>query len=233
MQPSIHLTPTSQIPEGTNLEGDESSYIDEVYDKILLRIIRGDYLRGTVLTSSRLADELKVSRTPVAVAIDRLVADGILEKEKNKRAIVCDGAEEWLLQVHQLREMLEPRAAALAASRISDEDLRELDQMAVAANPASGTQWQENARVFDFALHLAIADNCGNLPLQKAIHKCWSYKRLSYEAGLGISKNLEVGYSEHIAILKALSRRDSKTASVAMLFHLRSAANLTTERRIV
>ncbi len=233
MLPNRDRVPASQIPEDANPESDESSYIDEVYDQILLRIIRGDYLRGAVLTSSRLADELKVSRTPVAAAIDRLVADGILEKEKNKRAVVRDGAEEWLLQVHQLREMLEPRAAALAASRMPAEVLRDLDQMAVTANPASGTQWQKDARAFDFALHLAIADHCGNLPLRKAIQKCWSYKRLSYEAGLGNPKSLEVGYGEHIAILRALSRRDSETASVAMLFHLRSAANLTTERRIV
>ena len=192
MPPNRDRVPLSQIPEDTNPEGDESSYIDEVYDQILLRIIRGDYLRGAVLTSSRLAEELKVSR-----------------------------------------EILEPRAAALAASRIPADVLRDLDQMADIANPASGVQWQKDARAFDFALHLAIADHCGNLPLRKAIHKCWSYKRLSYEAGLGNPKSLEVGYGEHIAILRALARRDSETASVAMLFHLRSASNLTTEHRIV
>lgn len=211
----------------------EQSSVDEVYHQILLRIIRGEYSEGRILAGSILARELKVSRTPVVSALDRLVADGILQKEMNKRAVVCSGAGQWLIQVHQLRELIEPPAAAQAAVRIPMDVIQHLEQIARVAEPSGDQSWIEAARNFDYALHLTIADQCGNLPLRKSIYKCWSYKRLSYEASDAVTSNLDVGYREHIAILQALSRHDAETASAAMLFHLRSAAYLTADRGIV
>lgn len=211
----------------------EASSVDEVYSQILLRIIRGPYSGGDVLTSTRLSRELGVSRTPVVAALDRLATDGILQKQKNKRAIVRPGAENWLVQVHQLREMLEPPAAALAAEKITDAALAALDKLADTVQPDGARRWVAAARDFDYALHLSIADHCGSLPLCNAIYKCWSFKRLSYQAGKDNLQNLEIGYREHLSILEALRRHDAATASAAMLFHLRSASYLTADRRIV
>jgi DNA-binding GntR family transcriptional regulator len=211
----------------------ELSSVDEVYTQILLRIVKGDLPSGTVLTSTRLATQLNVSRTPIVAALDRLVADGILKKEKNKRAIVRDGAEHWLSQVHQLREMLEPPAAALAATRISSDALQRLGRLRSAAEPNRSDDWATAARQFDQAIHLSIADFCGNLPMRQTIYKCWSYKQLIFDAGHDIPRLVEIGYHEHVAILQALIRRDATTASAAMLFHLRSAACLRADCGIV
>jgi DNA-binding GntR family transcriptional regulator len=211
----------------------EPSSVDEVYTQILLRIVQGDLPSGTVLTSTRLATQLKVSRTPIVAALDRLVADGILKKERNKRAVVRDGAEHWLAQVHQLRELLEPPAAALAAIHISSDALQELDRLRRAAEPNRAEEWIVAARRFDHAIHLSIADFCDNLPMRKMIYKCWSYKQLVFDAGYDNPDMVETGYHEHVAILQALARRDASTASAAMLFHLRSAACLRADCGIV
>jgi DNA-binding GntR family transcriptional regulator len=211
----------------------ELSSVDEVYAAILLKIIHGELVSGAILTSTDLARELGVSRTPVVAALDRLVADGIFQKERNRRAVVREGAENWLIQIHQLREMLEPRAAALAATRITDEQLDKLRKLADLAKPASNRDWTTAARQFDYALHLAIADSCGNLPLRTTLYRCWSFKRISYGAIEPNPANLEVGYREHLIILQALQRRDAETASAAMLFHLKSAVYLTADHGIV
>jgi DNA-binding GntR family transcriptional regulator len=202
----------------------EPSSVDEVYSQILHRIVKGDLPSGSVLTSTRLAKQLDVSRTPVVAALDRLVADGILQKQKNRRAIVRGGAEHWLAQVHQLREIVEPPAAALAATRITPEALEVLERLRQAAVPSHTAEWMMAARKFDHALHLAIADHCGNLPLRKTIYKSWTYKRLVFDAGYNHAAPAESGYREHVAILEALVQRDPATASAAMLFHLRSAS---------
>jgi DNA-binding GntR family transcriptional regulator len=213
--------------------GVEPSSVDEVYTQILLRIIQGSFPRGAILTSTRLAGQLNVSRTPIVAALDRLVADGILKKERNKRAVVRDGAEHWIAQVHQLREIVEPPAAALAATLITSEALRTLDQLRRAAEPRKHDEWMMASRRFDQALHLTIADTCGNLPLRKTIYKCWSYKQLIFDAGYDNPTMVETGYHEHAAILQALSRRDAVTASAAMLFHLRSASCIRADLGIV
>ncbi|MBL9092818.1 MAG: GntR family transcriptional regulator [Planctomycetaceae bacterium] len=212
--------------------GAEQTLVDGVYEQILLRIIRGELSSGQELKSTILAQELGVSRTPVVQALQRLAADGIVTLELNKRAVVRPGAENWLVEIHQLRELLEPPAAALAAARIPDEELAKLRSLAESAADKRSPQWKDAVRRFDFALHLAIADNTGNVALREAIRKCWSYKRLSYSA-VEDPENLMKAYDEHLAIVRALESRDSQTASAAMLFHLRSAAIMRPERRIV
>lgn len=211
----------------------ETSRVAEVYEQILLQIVRGELAAGTELKSTQLAQQLGLSRTPVVQALQRLAADGIVTLEMNKRAVVRQGAENWLVEIHELRELLEPAAAAKAAERIGDDELSRLDQLAAAARPHSQPAWEAAAQQFDFALHLAIADHAGNFALGETIRKIWTFKRISYLAAPEPAATLERGYSEHLALLAALHARDGETARAAMLFHLRSAGTLRAARNIV
>lgn len=211
----------------------DSSRVDEVYELILLQIIRGELKAGGELKSTQVAQQLGFSRTPVVQALQRLASDGIVTLVMNKRAVVRSGAENWLVELHELRELLEPAAAARAAERITAEDLARLDQLAVEAKPHSHPDWPAAAQRFDFALHLAIADHSGNFALAQTIRKIWTFKRLSYLAAPEPPETLEKGYAEHLALLAALQARDAETARAAMLFHLRSASTLRTARNIL
>jgi DNA-binding GntR family transcriptional regulator len=211
----------------------ESSRVDAVYERILLQIVRGEIAGRTELKSTKIAEQLGISRTPVVQALQRLASDGIVTLEMNKRAVVRPGAEKWLVELHELRELLEPAAAARAVERITDEELNELETLAAAAEPHSHPNWEAAAQQFDFAIHLAIADRAGNFALAETIRKIWKFKRISYLAAPERAETLAKGYSEHCALLAALSARDAETARAAMLFHLRSAASLRGAKNIV
>jgi DNA-binding GntR family transcriptional regulator len=214
-------------------ENVDSSRVDEVYERILLQIVRGELPAGTELKSTQIALQLGLSRTPVVQALQRLASDGIVTLELNTRAVVRPGAENWLVELHELRELLEPAAAARAAGRLPEDELTRLDQLAAEAKPHSHPEWPAAAQQFDFALHLAIADYSGNFALAETIRKIWTFKRISYLAIPEPPETLEKGYAEHLALLAALRARDAETARAAMLFHLRSAATLRTARNIV
>src|SRR5262249_12735173 len=143
------------------------------------------------------------------------------------------GAENWLVEIHELRELLEPAAAARAVKRITDADLAWLEALATAARPHSQPEWPAAAQQFDFALHLMIADRTGNFALGETLRKIWTFKRISYLASPEPVETLEKGYVEHLALLAALRARDAETARAAMLFHLRSAATLRATKNIV
>ncbi len=211
----------------------DSTRVDEVYHSILLQIVRGQLQAGMELKSTQLAKQLHVSRTPVVQALQRLASDGLVMLEINKRAVVRQGAENWLVEIHEIRQLLEPHAAALAAGHIPAETLARLDVLAAAARPNGAPNWIEAAQEFDFALHLAVAENSGNYALADAIRKCWSFKRLSYEAAPEPAENLERGYGQHLELLAALKAGDADTARAAMLFHLRSAATTRPTKTIV
>ncbi len=211
----------------------EASRVDEFYERILLQIVRGELAAGSELKTTQLAEQFRSSRTPVVQALQRLASDGLVTLEVNKRAVVRPGAENWLVEIHELRELLEPAAAARAAARISAEELARLDELAAAARPHSHVEWPAAAQAFDFALHLAIADNAGNFALAETIRKIWTFKRISYLAAPEPAATLERGYAEHMSLLAALHARDAETSRAAMLFHLRSAGTLRAARNIV
>lgn len=221
------------------------SLVDEVYQKLLLRIIRCDLPGGTELKSTQLAREIGVSRTPVVQALARLQADGIVIQQKNHRAVVREGAENWLVEIHELRLLLEPSAAAMAAAIIPEQEVTRLQTLAEEVKACQqkyeeGNQssehlqrWGAASRSFDYALHLAIAEHCGNLPISEAIHKCWSYKRVSYSAAGETPEIMTRGLYDHTLLLDSLMNRDSETASAAMTMHLRNASRMRQDRLIV
>jgi DNA-binding GntR family transcriptional regulator len=211
----------------------DASRVGEVYERILLSIVNGEIKSGTPLKSTQLARQFGLSRTPVVQALQRLAADGIVALEKNKRAVVRPGAENWLVEIHELRELLEPAAAARAAERITADDVATLTCLAEQARPHSHARWQSAAQEFDFALHLTVADRSGNFALAQALRKIWAFKRISYLAAPEQAATLEQGYAEHLNLLAALSARDGETARAAMLFHLRSAGTLRHVQNIV
>jgi len=225
------LTPVKPAPSAD--PDAETSRVAEVYEQILLRIVRGELAGGTELKSTQIARQLGLSRTPVVQALQRLASDGIVSLAPNKRAVVRPGAENWLVELHELRELLEPAAAAKAIERISDDDLDHLANLAALAKPHGHADWEAAAQRFDFALHLTIARRAGNFALGETIRKIWTFKRISYLAIPEPAHTLERGYGEHLAILGALRAKDPETARAAMLFHLRSAVAHRSSRTIV
>lgn len=212
---------------------DDASRVDDVYHRILARIVRGEIPGGAEIKAARIAKELSLSRTPVIQALARLASDGIIVQTLNKRAVVRTGAENWLIEIHYLRELLEPAAAELAAERLPAQVLTELLRLAGEAAPDAHRDWRQAAWDFDYGLHLAIAEHCGKLALAEAIRKCWTYKRVAYEAGEDSPESLAQGRLQHLAILEALVARDGPTAAAAVLYHLRSARPHAAASRIV
>lgn len=224
---------SAKLSPPLNADDPQQSRVEDVYHEILARIVRGELHGGTELKSTQLAGALGVSRTPVVQALSRLIADGIVTQRMNMRAVVSPGAENWLVEIHELRLLLEPAAAARAALHMPIEAIERLQRQAAAIAPHSDRDWIKRAREFDFALHLGIAEHVSNQPLRGAIEKCWQYKRLSYALASDETDALLRGYRDHQTILAAIAARDAAAASAAMELHLRLASSYRPERRVV
>ena len=199
------------------------SNTDRVYDEILRRIVEGELSEGTAIKGATIAKELGVSRTPVAQAIARLTAEGVLTQELNHRAIVAAGAERWFVNLHEVRVLLEPPAAAMAAGKLSPDSLQHLN--ALARCYESESNWEsrrEAAFRLDITLHTSIAQESGNLMIRSIVDKCMSFKRFAYRVPDDRPERLDRSHQEHLEILDAVQRGDADMASTAMLFHLRS-----------
>jgi DNA-binding GntR family transcriptional regulator len=217
------------------LQGETSSgtLTETVYDRILLRIIRGELASGTELKSTQVAAEMDVSRTPVVQAIARLLSDGIVTQQTHYRAVVRPGAENWLVDIHGLRQQIEPAAAETAAGQIPADVIGDLRRLAEDAQASSHGEWRTAARHFDYALHLSVAEFCGNLAVRESIRKCWMYKRVSYDAVADNDDAIRRGFEEHLRILQHLESGERAAARRAMQDHLEEAARYRVHQRIV
>ncbi|MCB1204736.1 MAG: GntR family transcriptional regulator [Verrucomicrobiae bacterium] len=215
------------------VDPEHRSLADEAHDRILLEIIKGKLSSGSELKTTRLAEMLGMSRTPVMQALSRLTADGIVSQSLNQRATVRPGAENWLVDLHQVRQLLEPQAARSCAGKIPDEILSDLQLLVQDAKPGKSEGWQTAARWLDQTLHLVIAEFGGNLAMRAIIRRCWSYKRLSYEAGNDSDRHLHEGWNQHASLVEAISAGDGNKAFDLMEAHLHAAVAGTAGGRIV
>lgn len=196
------------------------SLAESVYEAILERILRGSLEPGTVLSAVKWADKLEVSRTPVHEALRMLTADGLVENPAGRRAQVADFTSDDLWEIFEMRRILEPEAAKLAADRLEPHQLSALrktsDDLAQSEESAS---WLERWSDFDEQFHTTIATHCGNSRLRRdidryrLIHRGFNRTSTDYQS-------LQNAHAEHVTILRALEARDGQTAHSAMLHHL-------------
>lgn len=101
---------------------------EAVYQTIKQGIAERTLLPGTQLKESDLVEKLGVSRTPIRDALNQLHRDGMVELVPHKGAYVKNWTREEVVEILILREVLEGLAARLAAERLTDKDIRRLEQ---------------------------------------------------------------------------------------------------------
>nr|WP_319247611.1 GntR family transcriptional regulator [uncultured Celeribacter sp.] len=100
---------------------------DVIYETCLSRIQRGEVTSDDRLVDTALAEEFQVSRMPVRDALMRLTHEGYLESTTRGFALP-NLKPEKILEIFELRRLLEPRAAALATAELTEEDLQILQE---------------------------------------------------------------------------------------------------------
>lgn len=198
----------------------KTSLAESVYQRILEAILSGTLAGGMELSEVALAAELGVSRTPVHEALLRLAADGLVEDLASRQARVAKFTRQDLADIYEVRRILEPAAAELAAARIADEQLAALRTAAdelIAAE--SKRDWPSRAIDFDLHFHDVVAAAAGNERLRREIVM---YRRLvrAFCRATGTRDNLRQAFAEHQRILAALVARDAQAARIAMDEHI-------------
>jgi DNA-binding GntR family transcriptional regulator len=130
----------------------ESTKADEIALTIEEAIVSGELPPGAVLRQEQLSERFAVSRTPVREALRRLAALGLVSFEPNRGVRVRTLSREELREAFLVRAELESLATELAAPRMSEEDLEELEgaeaefshatEALRARSPDEGERWR-------------------------------------------------------------------------------------------
>jgi DNA-binding GntR family transcriptional regulator len=197
-----------------------NSLHDEVAAQLRERIFAGELTPGTFLDEATLAEQMKISRTPLREALKVLTVEGLVRHEPRRGCFVNEVTEQDLDEIFPVIALLEGRCAFEAAQHASDADLQALedlhDKLSRHAKAKRINEYYET----NFAIHEAIIALAGNRWLASVIGDLRKIVKLARLQQLHAPGRLEQSLSEHLAVFAALKARDPEGAEAAMRTHL-------------
>ena len=106
-----------------------SSISEDIFHKLRESIVIGEIPSGSKLSEPALAKEYGISRGPLREALSRLEACSLVERHPNIGASVVKLSQQRLMDIYQLREVLEGLAARQAASSITQAEITGLREL--------------------------------------------------------------------------------------------------------
>jgi GntR family transcriptional repressor for pyruvate dehydrogenase complex len=208
---------------------------EQIVQQIEESVLNGSLKPGDQLPAERdLAQRLGVSRTAVREAVKTLREKGLVEAYSGRGTFVTDGTSQAARQsfdlmvkigqqegsphLAELRLILEPGIAALAAERVKDEDVTAMrDAVAVMERSQKDPEAYIEA---DLDFHLALAEAVANPLILSLIDSIVGLLREQRMRIFNVEGGPQRGQFHHKRILEAMERRDPEMARSAMRAHL-------------
>lgn len=212
-----------------------SRLYEQIVQQIEESILNGQLKPGDQLPAEReLAQQFGVSRTAVREAVKALHEKGLVEAYSGKGTFVTNGTSQAirqsldlmikigqpgnLAQLEEVREILEPDIAALAATRVEEQHLATMRE-AIAVMDRS----RQDPDAFieaDLDFHLSLAEAAANPIILSLIDSIVGLLREQRMKIFCVKGGPERGQYHHKRILDAVERRDPEAARQAMRAHL-------------
>ena len=212
-----------------------SRLYEQIVQQIEESIVRGDLKPGDQLPAEReLAQRFGVSRTAVREAVKALREKGLVEAYSGRGTFITDGTTQAVRQsldlmvkigqpegskhLAEVRAILEPEIAALAAERIQESELAAMRE-AVAVMNRSGQDPQAFIEA-DLDFHLALAEGAANPLILSLLDSIVGPLREQRLRIFQVPGGPDRGQFHHKRILEAIEHRDPERAREAMRAHL-------------
>ncbi len=193
---------------------------EEVADQLRSRIFAHELTPGAWIDEQSLAKEFGISRTPLREAIKVLAAEGLITMKLRRGAYVTEVNRGDLEQIFTILSLLEGEAAKEAAIKANERDLNELDDMHLRLEKAAADRNLEQFFEINVRFHERIIAISNNPWMSGVIADLRKVLKLQRKDSLSRTGRMQSSLAEHREILKALLKRDPRTAEQAMRTHL-------------
>ncbi len=193
---------------------------NSAYRQLLDELREGALLPGDRLRETELAERLGVSRTPVREAIRQLEADGLVAHIPRLGASVRQLDYPEVMELYEMRAVLEGTAARLAARAASDIEIEELFAMNLELDRLGSTA---EAFILNRQFHGALLDAAKNRFLTRSMVSLQKALMILGPTTLTDPTRAEKAVDEHYGVLEAIKARDGSGAEAAMRTHIEMA----------
>ena len=193
------------------------------YAELKKRILSGALPPGELLSERQLALSLKMSKTPVHAALERLEGDGLVIVTAQQGIVVRAISPEDIADHFEIREALETFVVSRLAGRLAAEQVGCLERnLGDHRGAVRQGDIAEHIRL-DSEFHLLLCEFHGNREITRAMGQIRdkSY-RVMHHISTRFPTRMGEALSEHEAIFSSLLSGDGPAASERMATHLRN-----------
>jgi len=195
-----------------------------VYEALKRKIITNSLKPGEPLNEGILSKEMKISKTPVREALQRLERDGFVENVPGRGCFVSRISFQDVKELFETREILECEVIKRAALKGEPEKIegvrRKFESLENNGEKNPKSQFKAGDRI-----HAYLFESFGNNRLNEIYQRLQEHveRMRIYFFNQAHEERSERSYKEHLEILDALASRDPDRAEQAMRAHLRNA----------
>lgn len=186
-----------------------------VYQQVRARILFGDFVPGQAVTIQGLTGALNVGMTPVREAIRRLISDGALTMQGNRRVIVPRLTASCIDQLDFMRQRIEPELARLATTLMNDSVMQTLRDHDLALDAAISRGDIPGYLTQNYHFHAALNASAQAPILAETVDRLWLKFGPSLRVVCGHHGTLSLP-DKHAEMLAAFDKRDPEAAARAM-----------------
>lgn len=202
-----------------------SSKADVAYAELRRLILNGGLPAGSRLAQYELAEQWRMSITPLREAIRRLCGEGLIEIDNHKDARVSAIGADEARQLFEVRVALEPAAVALAAERRTDEDIAAMKDALTHLVPVT-RQWGEEGLCAHSAFHRTLYVASHNDVMIRTLDDLWAksdrYRRLGLMLPAGDEPRI-IDYNQHHQMLELVVDQDVAAAHALAKLHIENS----------
>jgi GntR family transcriptional regulator, transcriptional repressor for pyruvate dehydrogenase complex len=208
---------------------------EQIVEQIERRILKGDLKPGDKLLPEReLAEQFGVSRTAIREAVKALTQKGLIEVHPGRGTFVINSTPqavrhsldlmikfdgmEGIRSLVEVREILEPEIAAMAASRASDEQIAAMQEI-VSLMDASLHDIDAFIEA-DLDFHLTLSESTQNVLIPTLVDTLVVLLREHRKRIALVEGGMTRAQEHHKKVMQAVARRDAEEARQAMRAHL-------------
>lgn len=200
---------------------DRRKVTDWVYEELKVAIVDLRLAPGHPLREATLAAQLGVSKTPIREAITRLEQEGLVETTSFKGAVVTGYSRQDLIEIYELRELLETAAVRIAAESMDDEGRVRLERISDESQKLkNGNSSRLAALISQF--DDVLFEQVHNSRIRALIDNLRAHLTRIGHLTEGIPGRIEASVDQHERIVEAIAAHDPVAAEKHLKDHIRS-----------
>lgn len=193
---------------------------EEVYDYLRRMILIGKIPSGQRLIEGKLAEELRISRTPIREALSRLEMEKLIYPVPKAGYEIREFTEEEVKEICEIRMVTEALAAKWAATKITLKELERLDRIIQLTDKYIDRNETQKVVELDTEFHDIVCSASRSKRIEEINHRLRDHMLMFRMKGLCVADIARRSNEGHRRIAQALRKGVMKGIESAFKYHL-------------